>query len=69
MPEPVPVVLLARLAIDQSEQGRQLGGHLLVDAINDQAHAFYEHFDFHPLDGHRLWRRLNDIARATGVEL
>ena len=33
MPDPVPVVLPARLAIDRSEQGRQLGGHLLVDAL------------------------------------
>lgn len=33
MPDPVPVVLLARLAIDKSEQGKHLGGHLLVDAL------------------------------------
>jgi len=33
MPDPVPVVLLARLALDRTEQGRQLGGHLLVDAL------------------------------------
>jgi predicted N-acetyltransferase YhbS len=33
MPDPVPVVLLARLAIDRSEQGHRLGGHLLVDAL------------------------------------
>lgn len=33
MPDPVPVVLLARLAIDLTEQGRRLGGHLLVDAL------------------------------------
>ncbi len=33
MPDPVPVVLLARLAVDRSEQGRRLGGHLLVDAL------------------------------------
>lgn len=33
MPDPVPVVLLARLAIDRTEQGRRLGGHLLVDAL------------------------------------
>jgi GNAT superfamily N-acetyltransferase len=33
MPDPVPVVLLARLALDRSEQGRSLGGHLLVDAL------------------------------------
>jgi len=33
MPNPVPVVLLARLAIDRSEQGHRVGGHLLVDAL------------------------------------
>jgi GNAT superfamily N-acetyltransferase len=33
MPDPVPVVLLARLAVDRTEQGRGLGGHLLVDAL------------------------------------
>lgn len=33
MPDPVPVVLIARLALDRTEQGRQLGGHLLVDAL------------------------------------
>jgi len=33
MPDPVPVVLLARLALDRSERGRGLGGELLVDAL------------------------------------
>jgi predicted N-acetyltransferase YhbS len=33
MPDPVPVVLLARLALDQAEKGGSLGGHLLVDAL------------------------------------
>jgi predicted N-acetyltransferase YhbS len=33
MPDPVPVVLLARLALDRSEQGSGLGGHLLIDAL------------------------------------
>jgi predicted N-acetyltransferase YhbS len=33
MPDPVPVVLLARLAVDRAEQGQRLGGHLLVDAL------------------------------------
>ena len=89
MPDPVPVVLLARLAVARSEQGQQLGGHLLVDAlrrcvrggrefgaravvvdaINDDAAAFYQHFDFNELEGRRLWRRLNDVARAVGMEL
>ncbi|MDA8067554.1 MAG: GNAT family N-acetyltransferase [Actinomycetota bacterium] len=33
MPGPVPVVLVARLALDQTEQGHALGGHLLLDAL------------------------------------
>ena len=88
MPDPVPVVLLARLAVARSEQGRKLGGHLLVDAlrrcvrgghefgaraivvdaIDEEAAAFYVHFGFHELEGHRLWRRLTDVAKALGVE-
>jgi predicted N-acetyltransferase YhbS len=34
MPDPVPVVLLARLALDRSEHGHSLGGHLLLDALS-----------------------------------
>ena len=84
MPDPVPVVLLARLAVDRTERGQRLGGHLLVDAlrrcvrggrefgsravvvdaIDERAAQFYRHFDFHHLDGPRLWRRLSDIAVA-----
>jgi GNAT superfamily N-acetyltransferase len=33
MPDPVPVVLLGRLAADRKEQGHGLGSHLLRDAI------------------------------------
>jgi len=33
MPDPVPVVVLARLAVDVSERGQGLGGELLVDAL------------------------------------
>lgn len=33
MPNPIPVVLLGRLAIDRSMQGRGLGGDLLRDAV------------------------------------
>lgn len=32
-PEPVPVILLARLAVDEREQGRGLGSQLLCDAV------------------------------------
>lgn len=33
MPDPVPVILLSRLAVDRAEQRRGLGKHLLRDAI------------------------------------
>lgn len=33
MPDPVPVILLSRLAVDRKEQGHRLGKHLLRDAI------------------------------------
>lgn len=33
MPDPVPVILLSRLAIDRTEQGKGLGAQLLRDAI------------------------------------
>lgn len=33
MPDPVPAILLGRLAVSQKEQGRGLGKHLLRDAI------------------------------------
>lgn len=32
-PEPIPIVLLARLAVDQQEQGQGLGSALLKDAL------------------------------------
>lgn len=33
MPDPVPVLVLARLAVDQRLQGQQIGGALLHDAL------------------------------------
>ncbi len=33
MPDPVPVILLSRLAVDRKEQGHGLGKHLLRNAI------------------------------------
>lgn len=64
----VPVILLARLAVDRTMQGKALGAALLKDALvrsagaadtigarallvhakDDQAKAFYEHFNFEP---------------------
>ena len=39
MPRPVPAVLLGRLAVDQKEQHRDLGSHLVRDAITRTADA------------------------------
>jgi len=66
---PVPAVLIARLAVDRSAEGRRLGEKLLLDAlarclelserlgvhaivveaINEQAKAFYHKYQFIPL--------------------
>lgn len=71
---PVPVILLARLAVDQDVQGQGLGESLLldalqrcleladklgihaveVDAIDQQAKAFYQKYGFVPLLDHEL---------------
>ena len=65
---PIPVILLARLAVDISVQRQGLGAALLKDALrrttsaadeigarailvhakDDEAKAFYRHFDFEP---------------------
>jgi GNAT superfamily N-acetyltransferase len=65
---PIPVILLARLAVDISEQRQGLGAALLKDALrrttsaadeigarailvhakDDEAKAFYRHFNFEP---------------------
>lgn len=80
---PVPIMLLARLAVATSWQGKKLGAGLLKDAMlrtlqaadiagirafgvhakDDEAKAFYEHFDFvpSPTDPYHLFRLLKDI--------
>jgi GNAT superfamily N-acetyltransferase len=80
---PVPIMLLARLAIRISWQGKKLGAGLLKDAMlrtlqaadiagirafavhakDDEARAFYEHFDFvaSPSDPYHMFRLIKDI--------
>lgn len=87
MPDPVPVVLLARLAVDEGRHGAGLGAALLVDAlrravrggreigaravvvdaIDDQATAFYAHFGFIALGDRRLWQRLSWLAAQVAA--
>ncbi len=80
---PVPIMLLARLAVCTSWQGKGVGAGLFKDAIlrtlqaadiagirafavhakDDEAKAFYEHFDFvpSPSDPYHLFRLLKDL--------
>lgn len=79
-------MLLARLAVDETVQGKGIGAFLLRDAmtravsvaeqagirlllvhaVNDEARAFYEHFDFEvsPTDPMNLQLLIKDIRLA-----
>lgn len=85
---PIPVILLARLAVNRDEQGQGLGAALLRDALlralsaadqigaravlvhakDDEARAFYEHFDFEasPSDPLHLLILMKDLRRLLG---
>lgn len=83
---PVPAAILGRLAINRDQQGRGIGGQLLidalrrvlaasgvlavqaliVDAISDDAKAFYERYGFQPFrdQPRRLYLPLERIERS-----
>ncbi|MBA4063905.1 MAG: N-acetyltransferase [Isosphaera sp.] len=85
---PVPAILLARLALDQSVRGQGMGGKLLrdcfercllladqigihslvVDAIDDEAARFYEHYGFtrFPDQPGKLFIPLAVVRQAAG---
>ncbi|MBX3027871.1 GNAT family N-acetyltransferase [bacterium] len=85
---PVPIMLLARLAVALASQGKGYGAGLLKDAMlrtlhaadiagiraftvhakDDEARAFYEHFDFvaSPTDPYHLFLLLKDLRAALG---
>ncbi len=84
---PVPLMVLARLAVTQGEQGRGWGSSLLKDALcrtaqaadiagiralfvhakDEEARAFYEHFNFRPSpnDPYHLFLLMKDLVRAA----
>lgn len=85
--DPIPVIRLARLAVDRRRQGNGIGAALLrevlrsalnaadiigaravvVDAKDDDAAAFYRHFDFDPFPDqpHQLYLLLKDVPWPT----
>ena len=84
---PIPAVLLARLAVDNSMRGQKMGARLLrdcfgrcllladqigihsvtVDAIDDEAAKFYEHFGFtrFPEQPSKLFLPISVIEQST----
>jgi GNAT superfamily N-acetyltransferase len=84
---PVPLMLLARLAVSQAWKGKGVGAGLLKDAMcrtmqaadiagiralaahakDDEARAFYEHFDFipSPTDPLHLFILTKDLRYLT----
>lgn len=81
MPDPVPVMVLARLAVDRRAQGLHLGAALLRDAVavsrnagvrallvhalHEKARQFYEHHGFQPSPTHPM----TPMLRLGGVEV
>lgn len=84
---PVPIMLLARLAVSAPWQGKRVGAGLLKDAMlrtlaaadiagiralavhakDDDAVAFYRHFDFveSPTDPYHLFVLIKDLKQVT----
>jgi predicted N-acetyltransferase YhbS len=70
---PIPIILLARLAVDVSIHGKGVGSALLKDALQRAAHAadtigaraFYEHFTFEssPSDPYHLLLIMKDLKQ------
>lgn len=67
MPDPVPVMVLARLAVDQRFQGHQLGAALLQDAVR-RAHAVAQNAGVRALLVHALNERARQFYTHYGFE-
>lgn len=67
MPDPVPVMVLARLAVDQRAQGRQLGGALLQDAVR-RALAVAQKAGVRALIAHALHERAKAFYEHYGLQ-
>ena len=68
MPDPVPVMVLARLAVDHRAQGIQLGASLLQDAVN-RAVAVAHHAGVRALLVHALNDRAKQFYEHYGFQV
>lgn len=67
MPDPLPVMVLARLAVDQRAQGRQLGASLLQDAVKRCA-LVSQHAGIRALLVHALHDRAKQFYEHYGFQ-
>lgn len=67
MPDPVPVMVLARLAVGRQAQGRQLGGALLQDALL-RTHTVAEQAGVRALLVHALQERAKQFYEHYGFQ-
>jgi len=67
MPEPIPVMVLARLAVDQRAQGVQLGGALLQDAVQ-RVVAISQNAGVRALLVHALHERAKEFYERYGFQ-
>lgn len=67
MPDPVPVMVLARLAVDTQAQGLKLGGALLQDAVN-RAVAVSQNAGVRALLVHALHDRAKEFYEHYGFQ-
>lgn len=68
MPDPIPVMVLARLAVDQKAQNIKLGASLLQDAIN-RAVAVSHNAGVRALLVHALHERAKDFYAYYGFQV
>lgn len=67
MPDPVPVMVLARLAVDRRTQGQHLGASLLQDAVN-RAVAVSQNAGVRALLVHALHERAKQFYEHYGFQ-
>lgn len=65
MPDPVPVMVLARLAVDRRAQGQHLGASLLQDAVN-RAVAVSQNVGVRALHVHALHEKARQFYEHYG---
>ena len=68
MPDPVPVMVLARLAVDRRFQGMKLGSALLQDALN-RALAVSQHVGVRALLVHALHESAKQFYEHYGFQV